>query len=323
MATKVNKKISCIVLVLLILWLGGCTQKQEEVVIYTSVDQIYSEPIFNWFEQETGIQVKAVYDIESQKTVGLAARLEAEKDKPIADVFWSGEFTKTVDLTKKEVLTDYQSFGGRVRVLLVNTNLIEDGNEPTSIFDLVSDEYSRYKIAVAKPLFGTTFTHACALYAELGDEAGLEFFCNLKRDNMMILEGNSVVRDMVANGSVAMGLTDTDDAYGAVADGKPVKLVFLDSEDNAMGTLVTPNTVGMIKKGPNPDNAERFVEFLLSDEVAVELYNQGWIDVVSQPELIENKRFDFTKVKAMQIAYESICDKQDKVSLDLKELFLD
>jgi iron(III) transport system substrate-binding protein len=319
----VNKKISYMILVLLMLSLSGCAIKKEEVVVYTSVDQVYSEPIFNRFEKETGIQVKAVYDIESQKTVGLAARLEAEKEKPVADVFWSGEFTKMVDLMQKEVISTYDSFGGRVRVLLVNTELVAEGNQPQSIFDLVSDEYRAYEIAIAKPLFGTTFSHACALYAELGDETAFDFFKQLKRDNIMIVEGNSVVRDMVASGSVAMGLTDTDDAYVAVADGKPVKLIFLDTGENGMGTLITPNTVGKIKNGPNNDNAQQLIDYLLSDSVAVELYNCGWIDVVSQPEAITNKRFDFTEIKAMQPSYEAICEKQAKVAEDLKSLFLD
>ncbi|MBI2889238.1 MAG: hypothetical protein HYY13_00475 [Nitrospirae bacterium] len=42
----------------------GCKSKSKEVVIYTSVDQVFSEPIFRAFERETGITVRAVFDTE-------------------------------------------------------------------------------------------------------------------------------------------------------------------------------------------------------------------------------------------------------------------
>ena len=41
----------------------------REVVIYPSVDQIYSEPVLDLFESETDIKVKAVYEINKTVTV--------------------------------------------------------------------------------------------------------------------------------------------------------------------------------------------------------------------------------------------------------------
>ena len=49
----------------------------REITIYTAVDQVYSEQIFAEFEEETGIQVNAVYDIESNKTTGLTNKILA------------------------------------------------------------------------------------------------------------------------------------------------------------------------------------------------------------------------------------------------------
>ena len=55
----------------LMLSMAGCGKKQDEVVVYTAVDQVYADEIFEMFEEETGITVKAVYDTESNKTTGL------------------------------------------------------------------------------------------------------------------------------------------------------------------------------------------------------------------------------------------------------------
>ena len=56
--------------------------QRNQVIIYAAQDQIYAEPILREFENTTGIKVKAVYDSEAVKTVGLANRLLAESDHP-------------------------------------------------------------------------------------------------------------------------------------------------------------------------------------------------------------------------------------------------
>ena len=54
--------------------LAACGGNSPEVIIYTSQDEVYAEPIFNDFTKETGIRVRAVYDSEAVKTVGLVNR---------------------------------------------------------------------------------------------------------------------------------------------------------------------------------------------------------------------------------------------------------
>lgn len=82
---------------------------EESVVIYTSVDQIFSEQVLKDFEQKTGINVKAIYDVEASKTVGLEKRLIAEKANPRADIFWNSEYLRTLRLQDAGVLAPYTS----------------------------------------------------------------------------------------------------------------------------------------------------------------------------------------------------------------------
>ena len=109
-----KKRIICIVYYLFVvvtLSLGGCKGKEpaQEVVIYTSLDKVFSQPILEAFEKETGIKVLDVYDSEATKTTGLVNRLIAEKDSPRADVFWNSETGRTIVLKQKGVLTKYIS----------------------------------------------------------------------------------------------------------------------------------------------------------------------------------------------------------------------
>ena len=249
MSSKAQLKYIAAILVLIVAAGSYMTRSRDtmEVVIYTSVDQIYSEPVLDRFESETGIKVKAVYDVEAAKTTGLVNRLIAEKNSPLADVWWNGEIAQTILLKEEGVLTEYSSseaegipsayidpegywtgFGGRARVLLVNTELIAPEDYPTSIFDLTSGVYDSEKIGIAYPIFGTTATHVAALYASIGEEDTAKYFADLKAAGVRVLDGNGVVRDLVADGELVMGLTDTDDSIGAIERGAPVEMVFLD-----------------------------------------------------------------------------------------------
>src|SRR5437667_11460096 len=69
----------------------GCKPRPNEVVVYTSVDQVFVEPVLKRFEEKTGVHVKAVYDTEEAKSTGVFNRLVAEASHPQADVFWSGD----------------------------------------------------------------------------------------------------------------------------------------------------------------------------------------------------------------------------------------
>jgi hypothetical protein len=54
-------------LVISTLYLSGCKGKEpaQEVVIYTSLDKVFSQPILEAFEKRTGIKVLPVYDSEA------------------------------------------------------------------------------------------------------------------------------------------------------------------------------------------------------------------------------------------------------------------
>src|SRR5687768_18213315 len=89
-----------LILLLILVGLAGCRKPRPEVVIYVSQDQVYAEPILREFSRRTGIRVRAVYDSEAVKTVGLVNRLLAEKSNPQCDVFWNNEALRTHQLDK-------------------------------------------------------------------------------------------------------------------------------------------------------------------------------------------------------------------------------
>lgn len=87
---------------------SACGQARQEVVPYTSVDQVFSEPIFRAFEEPAGIPVRAVFDTEETKSTGVLNRIIAEAGAPQADVFWSGDPARAFVLVDRGLVEPYE-----------------------------------------------------------------------------------------------------------------------------------------------------------------------------------------------------------------------
>src|SRR5687768_15939225 len=259
----------------------------RSVTVYVSTDRVFSEPILRNYEKQSGVKVNAVYDTEETKSTGLANRLLAEKARPQADVFWSNEPVRTLVLKSRDVLAPYRSpsakgipdvlidpegywtgFSARIRVIAYNTKAVTPGDAPQSIFDLADPRW-KGQVAMAEPRFGSTSFHVAALYALAGDEKMDDFVRRLKANGVRIVDGNSVVRDLVARGDVRVGLTDTDDVNVGVEDGQPIAMVLPDR--NGLGVPVMPNMVSLIANAPHGEEARKLIDYLLSADVERQL----------------------------------------------------
>jgi len=334
------RKLAVLIVCFLIVF-AGCAKKgaRNEVVVYTALDQNFSEPILKDFEKKTGIKVRPVYDVEATKTVGLVNRLIAEKTNPQADVFWNNEICRSIILANKGVLIPYYSpsakdisnqfkdpegywtgFAARARVLIYNTKMVSSENVPESIFDMTKPEW-KGKFALAYPLFGTTATHSAALFVSLGDSMAKEYFKALKENGAVIVDGNSTSKDKVAKGQLPVGFTDTDDANVAMEQGKPVDMVFPDKD--GIGTLLIPNTVVLIAGGPNQENGKKLIDYLLSREVESKLSFSGSLQIPLRDGVVKPENVpDYEDIKVMKVDWEQVSDKMEEAGRFLQGLFV-
>jgi len=345
MNEKRSLQIIGIVLAVAVLFIAGIMlfpkDQEKTVIVYTSVDQVYSEPVFRDFENRTGIKVLAVYDVEATKTTGLVNRLIAERRDPQADVFWSGEFGQTILLKNESILEHYNSpsaenipaqfhdpdgywtgFGGRARVFIVNTDKLSPDKYPHTIYDMLDERYPADRIGIAYPMFGTTATHAAALYSLLGREKARAFFSNLNDRQVRVTDGNSVVRDLVANGQLAFGLTDTDDACGAVEKGAPVVIIVPDQKSGEMGALVIPNTVALIKGAHHKAEATTFIDYLLENKTEDAMVSSGWIQIPSRGASSRTACLNLTGITTMNVSYQEVYAGIPAAQKDLTEIFI-
>ncbi len=231
----------------------------REVVAYCSQDQVYAESMFREFTREAGIKVRAVYDNEAVKTVGLANRLIAERAHPRCDVFWGNEEMRTRQLATRGIFREtngWAAFGYRSRRVVINTNLVSIEAAPRSLLELTNARW-RGKVALAYPQFGTTATHFHALRQLWGEPAWLNWCRALAANKPLVVDGNSVVVKTVGRGDAWLGLTDSDDIAAGQGEGLPVAALPINGE-----TLLIPNTVAVVRGAPHPEAAQRLFEYL-------------------------------------------------------------
>jgi iron(III) transport system substrate-binding protein len=328
--------LGCLALVGLI----GCGESEPPtVVVYTALDQEFSQPIFEDFTRETGIIVHPKYDTESTKTVGLTNVILAEAERPRCDLFWNNEILNTLRLERKGLLRPrrtpaaanyppgarspggiWYGFAARARVLLVNTNRVAEQRFPKSIRDLTDPQWYE-QCGIAKPLFGTTATHATCLFAALGDEKAKELFVGIKR-NARIMSGNKQVAQAVSGNTLAFGLTDTDDALIEIERGMPVAIVYPDQEAGGLGTLFIPNTLSLIKGSPHAEEADRLIDYLLSSNAEHRLADGPSAQIPLRKGVPASPRVKTPdQVRAMSADWSAAAEKWDTAAEFLKDQF--
>ncbi len=264
----------------------GCVPRAENsVVIYSAADREYAQPILAAFARHSAAtEVVPQFDVESTKTVGLVTRIESERQRPRADVFWNNEILHTLRLEQAGLLQpiswdipsdwprhmrsaegNWVGFAARARVLLINRELLPDAeSRPDSVMDLADPKWQG-RCGVALPLFGTTATHFTILRDRLGETEAEQWFQAVK-DNAVVLGGNKQVAQGVASGQLAFGLTDTDDALVEIDAGLPVEIVFPDQRPDQSGTLRIPNTVAALASCSHPVAAAELANYLVSSD---------------------------------------------------------
>ncbi len=330
-----NKNYLNLILVAILI-LTGCKNNTNEVVVYSTVDQVFSEPILKDFERQTGIVVKAVYDTEETKSTGVMNRLIAEKDNPICDVFWSGDPIRNGVLQSKGITTPYQSkqtslipdlfkdkdnhwigFSARARVMIYNLKLISPDSLPRSIFDFTQPRF-KGNFSLANPLFGTTTFHIATIFEKLGDTEAEKWMNDLRTNGVVVATSNGDVKKRVMNGELAFGLTDTDDAFEAKKESDDVDYIFLDQQEDAIGSLIMPNALSLIKNSPHSENGKKFINYMLSQEVEAKLAISCAQMPLIKGTVVPNHVPSLDNIKPMQVDYKKTSEKLETIQPWLK-----
>jgi iron(III) transport system substrate-binding protein len=249
-----------------------------EVVLYSSNPSELLDLVSQGFEAKTGIKVSVV----RLGTGEAMKRIAAEKDKPLCDVFWSGDVS--VLENAKENFQSYRSpeaealpagyvekdarwtaSNAHVMIIMVNKTLVKDNEMPKTWQDLFDPKW-KGKIVMANPeKSGSAYAQAYGIYKLYGWDGINKLIANAK-----ILDSSSLIYKGVAAGEYPLGVTMEYAAHRYIAGGdKNIGIVY--PED---GAFVAPEATGIVKNCPHPEQAKKFVDYLISKKLEDEIFDK-------------------------------------------------
>src|SRR5712671_2237103 len=218
----------------------AAAKREGKVVWYCSVPIETAQKVANMFEKETGIKVELFRSGGSN----ILRRFQQEADggKIFVDVLTHSEPAAARMMTKKGLFVpfkaaDFDKVPNEVKdpdgyyvaqrlnvmAMYLRDDKVAAADRPKTWVDLTSPKYSG-KMVMADPSFSSLLV---AVVGTLAKEYGWEYFEKLRRNDIMLVQGNQQVSDMVKRGerSIAVG---ADAAYvgDARKTGTPISTLY-------------------------------------------------------------------------------------------------
>jgi iron(III) transport system substrate-binding protein len=211
-------------------------------------------------------------------------RVQAEKDNPLGDLFWSGDVA-VLDAAKS-YFAPYRSPEARVlppqyiekdnlwtatnvhiMVIMYNKKLVSEQEKPQTWSDLFNPKW-KGKMVMANPeKSGSAYAKVYGIYKLYGWDGLKKLIANVK-----ILDSAGFIWKGTAEGEYPMGLTIEYAAYRYVAGGsKDVGIIY--PQD---GAFAAPEGTAMFKNCKHPEEAKAFMDYLLSKDVEKEIFENHY-----------------------------------------------
>ena len=265
--------------VLVVAAAAGCggSEAGGPITVYSGREEELVAPLFEQFTEETGIDVEVRYGDSAE----LAATIAEEGDNSPADVFFAQDpgslgavesqlaelpegVLERVDERYRDAEGRWVGTSGRTRVLVYNTDAVQEAELPTSVLELTRPEWkNRVGIAPTNASFQAFVT---AMRLSLGDDATREWLVGMKENGAKTYEKNTPIVEAAAAGEIDVGLVNH--YYLALVKEEqpdaPIANHLFEAGD--AGNLVSVAGAGVLESTDQRDDAEAFVEFLLSDD---------------------------------------------------------
>ena len=253
---------------------------QQKVGVYTTLEEPLAKELFDQFQKETGIQVNW------QRLSGgeVESRLEAEKANPQASIWVGGVGLNHMSAKLKGLTTPYKSkmmantppeyrdtenywiglYLGPLSFITNNKIAKEQGLQPPKSWaDLLKPEY-KGKIRMANPTTsGTAYNVITTLrYIYNGDEEkAFDYLAKLDKNIDQYTKSGSAPGKSVAIGEIPVAIGYAHDQVKLKVEGADVTITIPQE-----GTGFEIASMSLVKGGPDPVNAKKLYDWILSPE---------------------------------------------------------
>ncbi|MCI7612033.1 MAG: ABC transporter substrate-binding protein [Selenomonadaceae bacterium] len=276
----------------------------NRLVVYCPHPIAFINPLVEEFEKSSGVKVEVIAAGSGE----LLKRVESEKANPLGDIFWGGSlntmkpkadlFENYTSVNEDHIQPAFKNVEGPLTrftdipsVIMVNTNLI--GDIKVEGYEDLLNPALKGKIATADPSkSSSSYEHLVNMLYAMGNGNPDEGWAYVEKlcSNLdgKLLSGSSAVYKGVADGEYTVGLTFEEGGAKYVADGAPVKLVYMKE-----GVISKPDGIYIIKNAKHMENAKKFIDFITSKEaqtlITQKLHRRSVRDDVPAPQGLQDK----------------------------------
>ena len=255
---------------------GGGEGVSGSLTIYSGRGENLVDPIIQQFSAATGIRVAVKYANTSQ----LAATLQEEGDRSPADVFFAqdpgglgaveGMLLGLPDRILDRVPTSARSpqgkwvgISGRARTIVYNSEKLAEADLPDDIWDFVDSKWKgRIGWAPTNASFQVMVTAMRALWGEEKTRLWLE---GIQDNDPRMYPKNTPQVAAAAAGEIDVGFVNHYYLFRFLAEeGDSFPARNYHPRAGGPGAVIMVAGAGILSTSENRDNAERFLEFMLS-----------------------------------------------------------
>ena len=248
------------------------------LVIYSGRKESLVGPIIEQFEAISGIKVEVKYGSSGE----IASQIMLEGNKTPADVFYAQDpgavgsvlgMLQPISPTTLEKVPHWAKsnegkwigVSGRARTLVYNTDNVKAADMPKDLNDLCDVKWKgRMGWAPTNSSFQTMLTAMRKLWGE--DKALAWVKCMMEND-VKVYPKNTPQVEAVGKAEIDIGLVNHYYLYKFVLDageGDKFKARNLHLDSGGPGSLVMVSPIGILNTSTNKNNAQHFVNFMLS-----------------------------------------------------------
>ncbi|TMW72750.1 extracellular solute-binding protein [Alteribacter natronophilus] len=271
-----------------------------ELVVYSARNEQFVQALLDKFEDETGVEVRALHGADPLQLVEEQANVQA-------DVFISNDIGGLEYLNQEGLLEggDYENadsieeqyradnnewiaLSTRARGFIYNKDMVSEDEVPSSMEDLFDEEWADVPngYAITRGGNGGMIGNVSALRYEWGDERTQEWVEAIRDNAAGIFEGHGDIRRAVGAGEHAFGLVNNYYYHQQLEEPNDnnVGFVYADQGEGEMGAIANAAGVSKVSGGPNSENADAFMEWVLEEENQLAFVGES-LEVPINPEL--------------------------------------
>lgn len=296
-------------------------KEEQKLVLYAPSPAGLVDKLVAGFKTKTGINVEVF-----QGTTGeITARLEAEKENPIADVVIMASWSDGLAMKEKGQLVSYAPalsdkmhegwkdadnmlFGTSASAVGVIYNTKEIATLQADWSELATDAQYKDRLAIPDPVKSGSAKDFLAGFINKYDEEAWTILNNLVSNGMSCPGANKQALEAVTTGEIPILVAGVDyNAYESKAKGEPVDIYY-----PASGTVINPRPAMILKTSTHQETAKQFMDYLLSDE-GQQLVADAYL-LPGRQDITTTKRSNVNEIPALSVDWNWMMQNSDEIA---------